>query len=83
MHNVNRHYCKQSVFYSEFQLPLTELELNGVINFNDKKSLQRYMLNDEDLKEEWDKHVREESKLDKELLASCEAGRAIIGNSNF
>ena len=41
------------------------------------------MLNDEDLKEEWDKHVREESKLDKELLASCEAGRAIIGNSNF
>ena len=41
------------------------------------------MLNDEDLKEEWDKHVKEESKLDKELLADCEAGRAIIGNSNF
>ena len=41
------------------------------------------MLNDEDLKEEWDKHVKEESKLDKELLAACEAGRAIIGNSNF
>ena len=54
-----------------------------MMNFNDKKSVQKYVLNDEDLKEEWDKHVREESKLDKELLAGCEAGRAIIGNSNF
>ena len=48
-----------------------------------KKADQKLVLHDKDLQKEWDEFVREEWKMEGELLSVSAAGRALIGKSNF